>query len=284
MPQTKNEEAIFILNGDERTFSTKGSAPFKYGEDKVLSTASTDITFNQPWYDQGYAALDFLDDEEFRTLKNGITQSIAAIVSQECSVATDGFTLEKYHQFVQGDAEHFKVIARTRDLFAEDFSFPIMDLIPRFEKLLGMGLTDRFPDSQLKAHIIVRINRPQSNDFNPPHKDIYGRVDGKGIVGGFVNLWIPVAGVNEKSSLPIVPQSHHLKESQILRTFDRGTINGNSYSVRMVKSWNGKNDLVRSTVKDGQVLIFSGHLIHGLAVNDNEELTRVAVEFRLFKA
>ncbi|MHA7865552.1 phytanoyl-CoA dioxygenase family protein [Flagellimonas marinaquae] len=279
-----NENAVFIINDDKRAFSTKGSAPFKYGENEVLSTVSTDITFNQPWYDQGYAALDFLDEEEFRTLKNGITQSIAAIVSKECSLATEGFTLEKYHEFVQSDAEHIKVISRTRDLFAEDFSFPIMDLIPRFEKLMGMGLTDRVPESQVKAHIIVRINRPQSNDFNPPHKDIYQRVDSKGIVGGFVNLWIPVAGVNEKSSLPLVPQSHLLKESQILRTFDRGTINGNSYSVRMVKSWNGQNNLVRSTVKDGQVLIFSGHLIHGLAVNDNVDLTRVALEFRLFKA
>ena len=93
MPQTIDENAAFTLNGEKRTFSTKGSAPFKYGENEVLSTVSTDITFNQPWYDQGYAALDFLDDEEFITLKNGITQSMAAIVRQECSVATEDFTL-----------------------------------------------------------------------------------------------------------------------------------------------------------------------------------------------
>ena len=61
-------------------------------------------------------------------------------------------------------------------------------------------------------------------------------------------------------------------------------MNGNLYTVRMVKSWDGRNDLTRSAVKDGQVLIFSGHLIHGLAVNDNADLTRVASEFRLFQA
>jgi hypothetical protein len=31
------------------------------------------------------------------------------------------------------------------------------------------------------------------------------------------------------------------------------------------------------------VLIFSGHLVHGLAVNENADLMGVALEFRLFK-
>jgi ectoine hydroxylase-related dioxygenase (phytanoyl-CoA dioxygenase family) len=59
---------------------------------------------------------------------------------------------------------------------------------------------------------------------------------------------------------------------------------GNQYRVRMIKSWDGKNDLVRSKVKYGQVLIFTPHLVHGLATNEEQDKTRVALEFRLFKA
>jgi ectoine hydroxylase-related dioxygenase (phytanoyl-CoA dioxygenase family) len=49
------------------------------------------------------------------------------------------------------------------------------------------------------------------------------------------------------------------------------------------KSWDKKNELERSTVGYGQALIFSPHLIHGLALNLEENKTRVALEFRLFK-
>jgi hypothetical protein len=58
-------------------------------------------------------------------------------------------------------------------LFAADFNFPVEELIPRFEKIIGVGLTDVNPLTGKVMHIIVRINRPKSNDFNPSHKDIY---------------------------------------------------------------------------------------------------------------
>jgi hypothetical protein len=280
---TMNEETTFFINGVEMKFSTKGSPEFRYGDNKRLSGKDTDMTYHQPWYDQGYSEQDFLDEEQFASLSQGITQSIAAIIKEECSIDVDGFSLEKYHEFVTTDVEHGKVISRTRDLFTDDFTFPVEDLIPRFEKILGEKLVDVDPLTQRKIHIIVRINRPQSNDFNPPHKDIYEAIDLRSYAANFINLWIPIAGVNDKSNLPLAPESHKLNESQILRTFDGGTIQGNKYSVRMIKSWNGKSELVRSTVKYGQVLMFSGHLIHGLAVNSNLDLTRVALEFRLLK-
>jgi ectoine hydroxylase-related dioxygenase (phytanoyl-CoA dioxygenase family) len=132
-------------------------------------------------------------------------------------------------------------------------------------------------------HIIVRINRPHSNDYNPPHKDIYEGVDGENYIPLFINFWIPICGVTEKSSLPISPASHLIPENQILRTFDGAVVAGNKYRVRMVKEWAGKNTLERAKVTDGQVLVFSSHLIHGLAINEEQDLTRVALEFRLFK-
>jgi ectoine hydroxylase-related dioxygenase (phytanoyl-CoA dioxygenase family) len=132
-------------------------------------------------------------------------------------------------------------------------------------------------------HIIVRINRPFSNDYNPPHKDIYEGIDNDSCVPSIINFWIPIAGVTKKSSLPLVPKSHLINENLILRTFEGGFIDGQKYRVRMIKSWNGETELQRSNVKYGEVLIFSSHLIHGLAVNNESNKTRVALEFRLFK-
>ena len=99
----------------------------------------------------------------------------------------------------------------------------------------------------------------------------------------FVNLWVPIAGVTEKTSLPLAPSSHLISESEIIRTFEGGVIEGNKYRVRLIKEWGGSCSLVRSKVAYGQVLTFSSHLIHGLATNEEDDLTRTALEFRLFK-
>ena len=274
----------FEINGKTFAVSIDGCPEFRTGKDAILSNADTDIVYNLPWYDKGYISQKFLSNEEFSNLKTGLTASVKRIITEELGFDTEGFTLEKYHHFVSENHDHFKVVSRTRDLFSADFNFPIDEMIPKFEKLLGFSLTDLDPKLKENLHIIVRINRPKSNDYNPPHKDIYEEVDKNDYIPPFVNLWIPIAGVTNKSSLPMVPGSHRISEAEIERTFDGGVVQGNTYRVRMIKEWGGSHTLERADVKNGEVLFFSSHLIHGLAVNEEEDLTRVALEFRLFKA
>lgn len=274
----------FEINGKKYAVSIDGSPEFNFGENAVLAGPNTDIVYHLPWYKEGYVAQDFMSKEEFASLKSGLTESVKKIITKELGIDTAGFTLEKYHHFVKENQDHYKVVGRTRDLFPGDFNFPIEAIIPKFEELLGFSLSDVDPKSGEKLHIIVRINRPQSNDYNPPHKDIYEEFDQNNYIPPFVNLWIPIAGVTENSSLPVVPESHQIPESEILRTFDGGVVQGNAYRVRMIREWAGSHKLKRAEVKDGQVLFFSSHLIHGLAVNEEQDLSRVALEFRLFKA
>jgi Phytanoyl-CoA dioxygenase (PhyH) len=277
------DSTIFEINNNPLKVSIEGSPEFKYGKPEVLSNEENDIVYNLPWYDLGYSAVDFLNQSEFAFLKEGLIKSVKKIIEEELAISTEGFTLEKYHHFVKENDDHFKIVRRTRDLFSADFNFPIEEMMPKFEKLLGFSLSDIDPNSKEKLHIIVRINRPQSSDYNPPHKDIYEEVDKNDYIPPFLNLWIPIAGVTEKSSLPIVPGSHKIPENEILRTFDGGVVGGNIYRVRMIKEWAGSNQLERAKVNDGQVLFFSSHLIHGLALNEESDLSRVALEFRLFK-
>lgn len=277
------ENITYQINGKEHSVSIKESPVFQYGKDEVLSSKETDITYNQDWYDEGFTEVDFLNDEEFKSLQDGLSTSISKIIAKELEIDTREFSLEGYHNFVKSNEDHFKIVSKTRDLFATDFNFPITKLYKRLSELVGFELTDINSHTNDKVHIIVRINRPGSNDFNPPHKDIYEGVDKKSIIFKFLNFWIPIAGVTNKSALPLAPESHRLNENEIVRTFDGGTMQGNKYRVRTIKSWARESKLMRSTVKYGQVLMFSGHLIHGLAVNEEIDKTRVALEFRLFK-
>lgn len=274
----------YNIDGIDRNFTIEAEQEIKVGPNEVLSGESTDVAFHQPWYQEGFSEEDFLSEDEFASLKKGLIDSVGNIISQECGIDITGFNLENYHHFVKNDEDHFKVVSRTRDLFAGDFNFQITELQPRLEKILNFKLVDIDPTSKEKLHIIVRINRPLSTDYNPPHKDIYEGVDNASYIPQFINFWIPIAGVTSKSNLPLAPKSHLINENKVLRTFQGAKIEGNKYRVRMIQSWDGDNTLVRSTVKDGQVLIFTSHLIHGLAANDEADKTRVALEFRLFKA
>jgi hypothetical protein len=273
----------FKINEKVHEVSVEGSPAFGFGNVETLSSANTDITYHQTWYPKGFEIFDLMSATEFESLKKGITHSIKNIIEKELQVSLPNFDLTKYHQIVKKDADHFKIVSKTRDLFSGDFTFSIQSLIPSLEKFLGFQLTDINPKDGVKMHIIVRINRPNSNDYNPPHKDIYEGVDAENYIPLFINFWIPICGVTENSALPISPASHLIPENQILRTFDGAVVAGNKYRVRMIKEWGGKNELVRAKVTDGQVLVFSSHLIHGLAINDEQDLTRVALEFRLFK-
>ena len=251
------------------------------GESKVLSNVDTDITFNQNWYSEGYTTAPFLWNEEFGDLKKGITNTISDLLTKE-GIDTTGFTLEKYHKYVKTNEQHFSIVSKTRDLFPEQFRFNIKELMPTFSHLLGFELSNINPKTNDRVHIIVRINRPKSNDYNPPHKDMYEAYDREGYFPQFVNFWIPIAGVTDKTSLPIVPKSHLISEDNVVRTSDGCIVGGNKYRVRFIKEL-GYNSMIRTNVTDSEVLIVSSHLIHGLAKNGEDDLTRVALEFRLFK-
>lgn len=272
----------YTINENKHSVEAADGQDFRYGEDRILSNIFTDVTYHTKWYPIGHSSEKFLNESDFTNLQSGITHTIKSIAENVLGKELDGFTLDRYHKYITTNEDHFKIVSKTRDLFSPDFGFPIKEMIPKFERLLGFELTDRIPNTNEDEHIIVRINRPNSNDYNPPHKDMYeGYDNGKNY--NFLNFWVPIAGVTDKSSLPIAPASHLIPENRILRTIDGGKVGTNSYRVVLIKEWDGSADLVRADVKYGEVLMFSSHMIHGLAINEEEDVTRVALEFRLFK-
>jgi hypothetical protein len=273
----------YKIDGIIKNINVPDSQNFTYGNSEILSNSRSDVTYKFDWYSEGFTIKNFIENNEFIEMKLGIENSIKNIISSSLKINVDEFSLENYHKFITNELDHIKVVSQTRDLFTKDFSFDINYLIPKLEKILNISITDYDEVNDYKSHIIVRINRPKSNDFNPPHKDIYEHYDGEGYVPKFVNFWIPICGVSNNSVLPICPKSHLIPEDKILRTKNGSIVNENNYRVRLIKSWDAKNELIRPIVKYGECLIFSPHLIHGLALNEEENTTRVALEFRLYE-
>ncbi|WP_456440380.1 phytanoyl-CoA dioxygenase family protein [Psychroserpens sp.] len=263
---------------DEVAYDFDVEGDFFWGEDKLLFKSENNIISKMPWKKEGYSVVDIFVEDEFFKLMQSITKNIVKAIKQNGIHFDEAtFSLDKYHEVVTTDDLHNKVIDITRNLENSDFDFDIDALTLRFADVLGYKLTSWIEELQ-KSHIQIRISRPNSLDINPPHRDGY-----LSYWEDIINVWIPIVGCNEKSSLPVLPGSHLMSEHEVLRTKSKGAkINGNIYYVPCIlEIKSGPIKMIRPNPNEGEALIFTPFLIHGAAVNKNENITRVSLELRL---
>lgn len=268
-----------VIDNSGYEFKVKGN--FFWGKDEVLYKPQNNIISKTEWSEDGYSVVNAFNSQEFDSLKKSILNNvIKAIKEVGLEFNESEFTLENYHKVVKTDADHNAVINITRNLENEDFDFDIDALAERFGDMLGYKLTSWIKELN-KTHIQIRISRPSSLDINPPHRDGY-----LSYWSDIVNVWIPVSGCNEKASLPVVPGSHKIPENNVLRTESKGAeINGNVYFVPCIlESKDGPFNMIRPLPQDGEAILFTPFLIHGAAVNQNTDITRMSIELRLPKA
>ncbi len=264
------------LHIDSKPFQFEVEGEFSWGNPELLFVEENNVISKTPWKDKGFGVVNAFTKEEFSALKASVTKNILkAIKANNIPVDEATFQLEDYHKVVTTDVGHLGVIDITRNLRNSDFDFDIELLVERFGKELGYKLTSWVEELQ-KTHIQIRINRPSSLDINPPHKDGY-----LSYWEDIVNVWIPVAGCNEHTSLPVAPGSHLLPEDEIYRTESKGAkINGNTYYVPCIlKTKQGNLKMIRPNPKEGEALLFSPFLVHGAAVNLSDH-ARVSIELR----
>lgn len=262
---------------DDKQFQFNVEGNFFWGEEKLLYKDDDNIISKMAWKYDGYAVVSVFEIEEFKILKESIKKNIIkALRKQSIVFDEDNFTLENYHKIVTTNEQHNKVIDVTRNLENKDFDFNIDVLAERLGVILGYELTT-WVEELKKTHLQIRISRPNSLDINPPHRDGY-----LSYWEDIINVWVPIEGCNNKSSLPVFPGSHLIAENNILRTESKGAkINGNIYYVPCVlETKNGPIRMLRPNPMQGEVLIFTPYLIHGAGVNLNNDITRVALELR----
>jgi len=249
---------------DGKVFVWHAEGEFAWGQGPPLCRLEQDILLCGLGSD-GYRILD---------LPPGCADEIA-----DRAAALLGFAhrdlLPCYHRDVR-DTRHVAVIKKTRELRLRDLAIPPGSFSGLFGRALGVRLTETVA-ALSRDHVQLRINRPGSTDYNPPHRD--GSLP---IWANALNVWIPIAGVNELTSLPIIPGSHRVAEEACWQTEAGGVaIRGRQYRVPAIaRLRQGPLHMVRTPVAFGQALLFTPFLIHGLAVNESSH-TRMALELRL---
>lgn len=255
---------------------------YSVGQVENLGQNFDDLAQTKDWYDEGFAiekTESFFDIDKLRKATECALKEIISGI--DASIDLTNFKMENYHQFVTDDM-HLEVIQKTRRLFPRDISIDVDEILQKFSDYFEKNLSFTNPVSRIEQWMIARLNRPKSNDFNTAHKDVYESYDKYQKIPQMINIWVPLIGVTGKNSLPVAPRSHLLPENKILRTKAGSTVNGVKYSVNSIKSWAGDSSLIRLPLKQNEILIFSSHLIHGLAFNTEEDITRISFEFRLY--
>lgn len=249
---------------------------FSLGNDEVLYRSANSVISACDWEEAGFDVIDLFEKDEFNKLHQSISSTLKAIFAEVKIDIPANFKIQDYHRWVSSAAEHHKVISKTRFLTKEDFDLDLDSIAARISKIINhpLGLKNPLLEEEI---IILRISRPNSLDINPLHRD--GYLD---LWQNVLNVWIPIEGCNEQSSLPVAPASHFWNEKFILRTAGKGaSINGLTYHVPGIAQYKEDIKLIRPNPKVDQALIFTPFLVHGAAINQNKDTTRLSLELRL---
>ncbi|HNP23914.1 MAG TPA: phytanoyl-CoA dioxygenase family protein [Panacibacter sp.] len=262
---------------DDEPFEVEVTGDFFPGEDKVLFSEKGSVIEDCEWTKSGFTTVPIANDKAFQDLKDNIWSILLSILKGNNIPVDEHFSLEHYHRYVTTAAWHQSVIEKTRFLRFSDFHIDMDHLMEQFSGAVGKPLQRTNPLLPEEI-IIMRISRPDSLDINPFHRDGYLDIWEK-----VLNVWIPVAGCNSASSLPVLPGSHYWNEKDIIRTAARGaSINGLNYNVPAIVSYKDGLHARRPNPKYGEALLFTPFLIHGAALNRQPDTTRVSLELRLY--
>ncbi len=255
------------------------------GPNKALIEDQDNLLENVNFDKKGFGIVDFDRTISHLKMRKFIEKFIKRLIKKYSKRNLSGFKLEKYHLFVDLNL-HYKII---KDLsrgikFSDAISRKKLEIfISKILKIDVSTLNKKFTNKNHRYYLDpkrfnLRIIRPLKNDFNPPHRDAYFDNHANG-----VNIYIPIAGSNKKSSLPVFPKSHRIKESDVLRTKLNTLFNGIKFSVPVIVRTKPKIRLVRPDPKNNQLMLFSANVIHGGGLNDNKNITRVSIELRFWR-
>jgi hypothetical protein len=265
----------FQIDGKPFEIEIEGEA--FWGRDEVLYLESDSFRLPAAWEDQGATQAALFSRDGFLNILSGVRQKLTKIF-EEIGIdgSSSGWSLEKYHEIVASRELHQAVILKTRDLRYSDFNIDPEDVCRRVSDVLGrrVGTVNPLLKDQV---VILRISRPSSLDINPPHRD--GYLD---VWKNTINLWIPLVGCDEKTSLPVIPGSHLWSEKDVFRTGNgEAKISGLNYRVPAIIDSKHGLSMQRCNPSYGEALIFSPFLVHGAAINSSDDVTRMSFELRL---
>lgn len=251
------------------------------GDEVCILHADDDLLAGCPWQHDGYTVFELMDHAQFKLLREGLSELVREGLSYAGrNVRQVDFDLEKYHEYCTDDAMHIKTIDFLKTKAAIN-NFPVRHqlLDDVVSAACGVTVSCKVAHQLASGYFFLRLVRPfPHQDNNPPHKDVW-----LNHLRDCVNIYVPLAGSNEKSTLPLVPGSHLWSESKIPRTASGAIANGIKFGVPSVVMTDASLKMTRPRVLLGEAMLFSPYLIHGGAVNFNSDITRVSLEMRFWR-
>ncbi len=249
--------------------------------DTVIIENEDNIISKTEWHEEGYQNLRLLDESIQKILQNNIINFLCSRINNLFkSIHIKSDELIDYHNIISND-QHYDLLAHLEGgISFKDINFDKKILEKAVSKELGIEVSTQNKNSnEINPNTFAfRIVRPKQNDFNPPHKDIYLNRLKNG-----VNIYMPILGSNEFSSLPLFPRSHLFNEKEIVRTENGCIINNKEFRVPAVLKTNYGLDLIRPNPSIDEIMMFSPYLIHGGGLNENLNTTRVSLELRFWR-
>lgn len=268
----------YAIDGVEIELDTPGEAVA--GEGGVLLRQDDDLAAGTGWHDAGYTVSTFLRPALREVLWSGLAKRVRQAVADVHAVPEDVFSLPDYHHVCGDDDAHTAVTRRLQWLSSLD-NFPIdyREVDDWVSGLIGKAVSCQVPGREASGRFFVRIVRPgKLADNNPPHRDVW-----LPRLRDAINLYAPLAGSNDRSSLSLIPGSHFWPESDLCRTVSGARVNGRTFTVPAVVDVRHGMVMTRPTVADHEAMLFSPYLVHGGAVNLNADITRMSLEMRFWR-
>jgi len=239
---------------------------YTWGKNEVLLDADTNLMEQTDFNTDGYGIVQLAGHNLF--LRKYIEEYIYKLTSKSIE-------LENYHLEITED-EHTKILHNMpckKDSSPESHKF-----CEELERTVSAIV--KKPVRVFNNDIWIRICRPthiSDSDYNPCHKDIY--LD---FYRNTANIYLPVAGSNNKSSLMIEPGSHKWNENETIVTTGGAYLKkkGKKYSVDAIIASKRPLNMVRPNPSIDEMILFSPYMIHGCSLNNNKDTTRISLEIR----
>jgi hypothetical protein len=183
----------------------------------------------------------------------------------------NGMSLEEFHE---------RVYAAQRDINSEN----IQDRIyqhekPVFDREIG-------PSLMRESVCFLRAVRPSKKDTGKSeavglHREtMYS--DAPHEISHCVNMWFPIRGVNQSSSLKYIPNSHLVPDADLqieidgegprVKKHSTGHKLGFLYAPKRIVGGVDLNNLQTFKLSYGEYVLFSAMLVHGAAANHGSEI------------
>jgi hypothetical protein len=264
-PFRQQEECIYYL--DAYAYSN-----VDWGNNRVILSEDVNLLDRTDFNDAGYkifpiSSNDNKDCNVF--LKRFIETKISNITSRKIDA-------EKYHLHVN-DEEHKKIINAMP--YKKHESIEIYEFATYMENRVSELLQRRV--KIFNGDIWIRICRPSSmSDYNPCHRDIY--LD---FYRNIINIYLPIVGSNENSSLNMHSGSHLWNERDIVVTKGGAYFkhSDKKYSVDAILKSRIPLNMQKPNPSINEFILFSPYLIHGCSSNDNNDITRMSIEIRFIE-